>query len=294
MTADTTGRSSPLLLPILAVLVAIVSLQGGASMAKGLFPIVGAQGTTALRLFFASLFMLAIWRPWRTPVPRANRLPILAYGAALGCMNLSFYMCLQTVPLGLAVALEFVGPLTVAVIASRRPIDFLWVAMAAAGIALLLALGPKTAHVDLGGAALALFAGVCWGLYIVFGKRAGANGAQGHAASYGAIIASTIVIPVGIFHAGAGLLAPAILPVALAIGLLTSAIPYSLEMMALSRMPQRTFGILMSLEPAIGALSGFLFLGERLSLSQIAAVALIMAASAGVVLVDGAAPSPDA
>ncbi len=295
MTAQRTGRSQPrLLLPVAAVFIAIVSLQGGASIAKGLFPVVGAQGATALRLFFASLFMLAIWRPWRTPVPNGNRLPILAYGTVLGCMNLSFYMSLQTVPLGLAVALEFIGPLMVAVIASRKLIDILWVAMAAAGIAMLLALGPKTSHVDPAGAAQALFAGVCWGLYIVFGKRAGANGGQGHAAGYGVIIAALIVIPVGVAHAGTALLSPALLPVALIVGLLTSAIPYSLEMVALSRMPQRIFGVLMSLEPALGALSGFLFLQERLNLLQIAAVGLIMAASAGVVLVDGAEPTPDA
>ena len=179
-------------------------------------------------------------------------------------------------------------------IASRKLIDVLWVAMAAAGIALLLALGPKTSHVDPKGAALALLAGVFWGLYIVFGKRAGANGGQGHAAGFGVIVAALIVIPVGVAHAGTALLSPTLLPVAIAVGLLTSAIPYSLEMIALSRMPQRTFGVLMSLEPALGALSGLLFLNEKLSLSQICAVAMIMAASAGVVLVEGASAAPDA
>ena len=279
-----TPRPVSLVWPIAAVLVAIVSLQGGASLAKGLFPVVGAQGATTLRLVFATTMMLAVWRPWRTPVPRANRLFILGYGAALGCMNLTFYMSLRTVPLGLAVALEFVGPLAVAVIQSHRLLDLAWVVMAAIGIALLLALGPATAHIDPIGAGFALAAGVCWGFYIILGKRARANGAQGHAVAYGAVIATLIVTPFGVAQAGAGLFAPAIIPTALAIAFFTSALPYSLEMVALSRMPARTFGVLMSLEPVVGALSGFVFLGERLNCLQVSAIALIMAASAGVVL----------
>ncbi len=270
-------------LPILAVGVAIVSLQGGASLAKQLFPVVGAQGAVSLRLAFASLMLLAFWRPWRTRPERASLGWIAGYGAALGCMNLTFYMSLSTVPLGLAVALEFVGPLTVAVLASRRSIDLVWVAMAAGGILLLLRLGPATTRIDPVGAAYALAAGVCWGLYILLGKRAGAAN-QGHAAAYGAVIAAAIVVPIGVAHAGLALLSPALLPLGLAVGFLTSALPYSLEMAALARMPARTFGVLMSLEPAIGALSGFLFLGERLAPLQMAAVALIMIASAGVVL----------
>ncbi len=270
-------------LAILAVIVAILSLQGGASLAKQLFPVVGAQGAVSLRLTFATLMLMAFWRPWRTRPARGRLRWILGYGTVLGCMNLTFYMSLRTVPLGLAVALEFIGPLTVAVLASRRAIDLLWVGMAAGGILMLLALGPVTARIDPVGAGLSLAAGVFWGLYIILGKRAGATN-PGHAAAYGALIAAAIVIPVGIAHAGTALLSPALLPLGLAVGLLTSALPYSLEMLAMARMPSRTFGVLMSLEPAIGALSGFLFLQERLSLVQMAAVALIMVASAGVVL----------
>jgi len=270
-------------LAILAVIVAILSLQGGASLAKQLFPVVGAQGAVSLRLTFATLMLMAFWRPWRTRPARGRLRWILGYGTVLGCMNLTFYMSLRTVPLGLAVALEFIGPLTVAVLASRRAIDLLWVGMAAGGILMLLALGPVTARIDPVGAGLSLAAGVFWGLYIILGKRTGATN-PGHAAAYGALIAAAIVIPVGIAHAGTALLSPALLPLGLAVGLLTSALPYSLEMLAMARMPSRTFGVLMSLEPAIGALSGFLFLQERLSLVQMAAVALIMVASAGVVL----------
>ena len=270
-------------LAILAVIVAIVSLQGGASLAKQLFPVVGAQGAVSLRLAFASLMLLAFWRPWRTRPAKGNLIWIVGYGAVLGCMNLTFYMSLRTVPLGLAVALEFIGPLTVAVLASRRVLDLLWVGMAAAGILMLVSLGPVTARIDLPGAFLALAAGVFWGLHIILGKRAGAENA-GHAAAYGALVAAAIVLPVGIAHAGMAVFSPALLPLGLAVGLLTSALPYSLEMLAMARMSSRTFGVLMSLEPAIGALSGFLFLQERLSLVQMAAVALIMVASAGVVM----------
>jgi inner membrane transporter RhtA len=270
-------------LAILAVVIAIVSLQGGASLAKQLFPVIGAQGAVSMRLAFASLMLLAFWRPWRTRPAKGSLVWIVGYGAVLGCMNLTFYMSLRTVPLGLAVALEFIGPLTVAVVASRRFIDVLWVAMAATGILLLVSLGPVTARIDLPGAGLALAAGVFWGLYIILGKRAGAAN-PGHAAAYGAVVAAAIVIPVGVAHAGATLLSPALLPLGLAVGLLTSALPYSLEMLAMARMSSRTFGVLMSLEPAIGALSGFLFLQESLVPVQMAAVALIMVASAGVVL----------
>jgi inner membrane transporter RhtA len=283
MSTGMTSRLATRLLPILAVVVAIVSLQGGASLAKQLFPVVGAQGAVSLRLGFASLMVLAFWRPWRArPEPRA--IPwILGYGAALGCMNMTFYMSLKTVPLGLAVALEFIGPLTVAVVASRRWADVIWVAMAALGIAMLLVMGPTTTRIDPLGAAFSLAAGVFWGLYIVLGKRAGAAN-PGHAAAYGAVVAAAIVIPVGVAHAGVQLLSPALLPLGLAVGFLTSALPYSLEMVAMARMPARTFGVLMSLEPAIGALSGFIFLHEQLSPLQMLAVALIMAASAGVVM----------
>ena len=283
MTSSSPAPRGPQGLAILAVIVAILSLQGGASLAKQLFPAVGAQGAVSLRLTFASLMLLAFWRPWRTRPARGSLKWIVGYGAVLGCMNLTFYLSLRTVPLGLAVALEFIGPLTVAVLASRRAIDLVWVAMAAAGILLLVSLGPVTARIDLPGAGLALAAGVFWGLYIILGKRAGAAN-PGHAAAYGALVAAAIVIPVGIAHAGATLLSPALLPLGLAVGLLTSALPYSLEMLAMARMSSRTFGVLMSLEPALGALSGFLFLQERLSPVQMAAVALIMVASAGVVL----------
>jgi inner membrane transporter RhtA len=275
--------SPPMLISVGALLIAMVSLQTGASVAKGLFPLVGAQGATALRLGLAAVMTFALWRPWRTRVAPGSWRPIFAYGVSLGVMNLVFYMALRTIPLGLAVALEFTGPLTLAVIASRRPIDFLWVAFAVAGVLLLAPLGPASARLDPTGVLFALAAGVCWALYIVFGQKAGAGG-RGHALAYGTIIAATVATPFGVLHAGARLWDITLLPSALTVALMTSVVPYALEMFAMTRLSTRTFGILMSAEPALGVLSGFLLLAERLSGRQMLAVATIIVASVGTVM----------
>lgn len=189
---------------------------------------------------------------------------MVVYGIALGGMNLLFYLSVRTVPLGIAVALEFTGPLLVAILSSRRLLDFLWIGLAVFGIWLLLPLGNSAEPLDLVGAAYALGAGVCWALYILFGQRAGADhGAQG--AALGVLVAAILVVPIGVAHAGADLLDPALIPLALGVAVLSTALPYTLEMVALTRLPARTFGTLMSIEPAFGALSGLLFLGERLT-----------------------------
>ncbi|MGA2952427.1 MAG: EamA family transporter [Caulobacteraceae bacterium] len=267
--------------PIGAVAIAMVSVQVGASVAKGLFPEVGPLGATALRVGLAVLMMLALWRPWRTPLPK-QRWPILAYGAVLGAMNLVFYQALARIPLGIAVAVEFTGPLTLALLGSRKALDFLWIGLAVAGLALLLPFGPLASHLDPFGVVLALVAGVCWALYIVFGQKAGAGG-QGQAAGFGMVVAALVVLPFGAAQAAHGIAMAGVAPKALLVALLTSVIPYSLEMLAMARLPARVFGVLMSAEPAVGAVSGFLILGERLSAFQCVAVVLIIAASAGVV-----------
>ena len=269
--------------PIGLMIVAMLSVQTGASLAKGLFPLVGAQGATTFRLALSALMMAVIWRPWKAKITRANIGPLIGYGLCLGGMNMLFYLALRTIPLGVAVAIEFIGPLTVALAQSRKATDFLWVALAVAGLVLLLPLGNVSKGLDLVGAGLALAAGGFWGLYIVFGQKAGAAHG-GRTVALGTMIGALIAIPFGVAHAGAHLLSPAILPLGLAVAVLSSAIPYSLEMVGLQRLPTRTFGILMSLEPAVGALSGFLILGERLTPIQILAVAAVMAASAGSVL----------
>ena len=267
-------------LPIALLLAAMVSIQTGASLAKRLFPMVGAEGATALRLIMAAAILLAIWRPWRTPLTRAGLTSIAVYGLSLGVMNLAFYLALRTIPLGVAVALEFTGPLGLALVASRRPIDFLWIALAAAGVVLLLPVTPFAAALDPVGVGFALGAGLCWALYIVFGKKAGAVD-RGQASSYGMLAAAIIGAPLGLAQHGASLLAPTILGLGLAVALLSSVIPYTLELIALGQLPTRTFGILMSLEPVVAAVLGLVLLGEVLAGPQWLAIAAIIAASIG-------------
>jgi inner membrane transporter RhtA len=268
------------LFPIGLLLIAMASIQSGASLAKSMFPLIGAQGTTTLRLIFASIIMLLILRPWRVRMTASTLRNVVIYGMALGGMNFLFYMSLQTVPLGIAVALEFTGPLAVAILSSRRAIDFIWIALAIAGLLLLIPVGDSGQALDLLGAAYALGAGVCWALYILFGQRAGAeHGIQ--SAALGVVVAALFVAPIGIVHAGSELLNPALIPLALGVAVLSTALPYSLEMVALTRLPARTFGTLMSIEPAFGALSGLLFLGEVLSLTQWLAILAIIIASVG-------------
>ncbi|QXH34215.1 threonine/homoserine exporter RhtA [Pseudomonas muyukensis] len=271
------------LFPIGLLLIAMASIQSGASLAKSMFPIVGAQGTTTLRLIFASIIMVLLLRPWRARLDANTLRSVIIYGMALGGMNFLFYMSLRSVPLGIAVALEFTGPLTVALLASRRALDFVWIALAVIGLLLLIPVGQTGGGIDPLGAGYALGAGVCWALYILYGQRAGAeNGIQ--TAALGVVIAALFVAPIGIVHAGSALLTPALLPVALAVAVLSTALPYSLEMVALTRMPARTFGTLMSIEPAFGALSGLLFLGEQLTLWQWLAILAIITASVGATL----------
>lgn len=272
---------SPVSVAVLTLLVAMSSIQAGASVAKRLFPLIGAQGATALRLAFAALMLLAFWRPWRKTLTRQERLAVGVYGAALGGMNLTFYLALERIPLGIAVAIEFTGPLAVALLSTRRPVDFVWALLAMAGILMILPLSETSAALDWVGVFWALVAGTCWALYILFGQRAGASVHGGTATSLGMATAAVLVCPFGVVHAGQKLLDVSLLPMALGVAVLSSALPYSLEMIALKRLPTRTFGILMSLEPALAALSGWVFLREQLTPVQWAAIGCVILASAG-------------
>ena len=273
-----TSRFAPLV-PVLAVLGSVTSLAVGTSYAKQLFPLIGAQGTSALRVGFSALFLLLLWRPWRWHTSRADGAAILRYGLALGVMNLLFYMALRTIPFGIAVAIEFTGPLAVAMLSSRRGIDFVWVGCAVGGLLLLLPLNGGPA-LDLAGVLYALGAAACWALYIVFGKRAGHLHA-GHSVSLGLLAASLVVVPVGVAHAGMALLEPKILLAGCVVAVVSSAIPMSLEMMALKRLPKETFGILISMEPAVTALWALLLLHERLGGLQWLAIGCTVLASVG-------------
>ncbi|WXL27476.1 threonine/homoserine exporter RhtA [Ectopseudomonas mendocina] len=273
-------RFSLVIVPILVLIVAMTSIQSGASLAKSLFPEVGASGTTALRLSLAAIILCAIMRPWRAKLTLQSCRSLVAYGLALGGMNLLFYLSLKTIPLGIAVALEFTGPLALALLSSRRLLDFVWIALAIFGIWLLLPTGKSEAALDPLGMALSLAAGVCWALYIVFGQKAGAEHGH-HTVALGTVVAALLVFPIGLSQVGTSLFALDILPIAIGVAILSSALPYSLEMVALTRLPARTFSVLMSMEPAIAALSGLLFLSERLTLSQWIAISAIILASAG-------------
>lgn len=271
---------APIVMPIAVLLIAMLSLQGGASLAKSLFPAVGATGITALRLGFGTLILCIIFKPWRLRFSREQRLPLLMYGLALGTMNFTFYLAIRTVPLGVAVGLEFTGPLALALFGSRRPLDFVWVLLAVIGLWFLLPFGTGMTAIDPLGAALAVSAGACWAIYILAGQRAGAEHGPATVA-IGSLIASVIFVPLGLTFAESGIWTWAVMPIALLVALLSSAIPYSLEMIALTRLPARIFGTLMSLEPAMAAFSGMLFLGETLTRLQWLALLAIIIASAG-------------
>lgn len=270
----------PRWLPIAVLVISMISIQSGAALAKTLFPLIGPQGVTAIRLGLGTLILVFIFKPWRLRFSRQQRLPLCFYGLALGAMNYLFYLSLQTIPLGIAVALEFTGPLAVALFASRRAVDFIWVILAVVGLWFLLPLGKGVADIDLVGAAYALGAGVCWAIYIIAGQKAGAEHGPATVA-VGSLIAAIIFVPLGAFAASASLFSWALLPIGLAIAVLSTALPYSLEMIALTRIPTRTFGTLMSLEPALAALSGIVFLGEQLTFIQWIALFFIIIASAG-------------
>ena len=268
------------LLPVLLLLIAMGSIQTGASLAKSLFHIVGAPGAVAVRTALATLMLVLVLRPWRARISSGSWRALAIYGVALGVMNFLYYMALRTMPLGITVAIEFTGPLTVAVLSSRRPIDFVWIVLAAAGLALLLPIAHGQANVDPKGTLFALGAGACWGLYIVFGKRAGADyGPQ--AVALGSVIASMIVVPIGVAAAGTTVFSLTALGYGSVIALLSTALPYTLEMIALTRLPARTFGILMSIEPVFGALVGWVLLHEYLAVVQWLAIGMIILASIG-------------
>ena len=189
------SRTSSVWLPVAVILIAMLSIQSGASLAKSLFPLVGAPGVTALRIVLGTAILVVIFKPWRLRFKKEQRLPLLFYGLSLGAMNYLFYLSIQTIPLGIAVALEFTGPLAVALFSSRRPVDFIWVVLAVLGLWFLLPLGQSVSEIDLTGAALALGAGACWAVYILTGQRAGEEHGPATVA-LGSLIAAIVFVPI--------------------------------------------------------------------------------------------------
>lgn len=268
--------------PVPAVLLAILSVQGGAAIAKGLFPVVGAAGTASLRIGLSALMLLVAVRPRLGQLRGAQWQAVAPYGIALGAMNFLFYCALARVPLGLGVTLEFVGPLLVALAGSRRRLDVGWALLAGVGIALI---APWSGHgIDGLGMLLALAAGACWAVYIVLGGRVSRVLPGNTAVAVGMLFATLAILPFGLASGQLSGLTPRLLGAGAALALLSSALPFTLEMQALRSLPTRTFSILMSLEPAAAAICGLLFLHERLTFSQWVAVGLVAIASAGATL----------
>lgn len=289
--ASAPGITRVKLPPFPAVLLAMVSVQSGAALATGMFPALGPIGAVGMRIVLSALILLAVFRPplhslsfsqWRVVVP---------FGMALGIMNMTFYLAIARIPLGLAVALEFTGPLAVAVFGSRRITDFVWVAFAAAGIVLLTPWGGSH-NVNGAGALLALLAGVCWAIYILLGRRVYRSFPGGTGVATGMLFAALTIAPIVIEQRSLARLDATLMWQGLAVAILSSALPYSLEMIGLRAMPARTFGILMSMEPAIASLCGMLFLREHLTATQWLAVALVITASTGTTLAKGKTDVP--
>jgi inner membrane transporter RhtA len=263
----------------LCVVIAMIAIQVGASISKQIFPYVGPEGTTAYRIGFSALILCLIFKPWRH-LPN-NWTPLIVYGLCLGGMNLSFYYAIERIPIGLAVALEFLGPLSVAVFSSKTRFDFVWVALAIVGVLVLLPDITDVNGLDPIGVVLALLAGACWAGYILYGKRTGSVSSSGAVVAIGMCVAAIAIVPFGVVSQGMALVNWTLIPVGIAIGILSSALPYSLEMVALRKMPAQGFSIMMSVEPAIGALAAFIILGELLTLWQWLAILLVIVASIG-------------
>jgi len=278
-TARAAERRTQRVPPTLLVLGAVSSVQVGAALAKTLFDELGAGGTVFLRVLFAALVLGLVWPPRLRGHGSRDLGLAVVYGMALAGMNLAFYSSIDRIPLGIAVTFEFVGPLSVAVVGSRRALDLVWVGLAAAGILLLSDFG--SGELDALGVGLALLAGAFWAAYIVLSVRVGRAFPGGSGLTLAMLVATVPLAPVGISQAGSELLVPGALLVAAGVGIMSSAIPYTLEIEALRRMPTGVFGVLMSLEPAVAAIAGYVVLGEGLVTREIAAVALVVAASAG-------------
>ena len=263
------------------LLIAMLSIQYGASIAKEFFLVAGNAGTTTFRTAFAAIILLAVWRPWRKKLSGESWKALAGYGIALGFMNLLFYMAIARIPLGIAVTLEFTGPLVVALLASKKSLDLLWAFLAGLGIWLILPSTHSAEALDGVGILMALGAGGCWALYIIFGQRASKYVDSGAATTIGMCFASLAVLPFGIHENAPQLVNVSLWPVGLLIAVLSSALPYNFEMMAMKNLPQKTFGILMSMEPVIATMIGYLFLQENLTALQIFAIICVIIASAG-------------
>jgi inner membrane transporter RhtA len=265
--------------PVPAVLLAIISVQCGAAIAKSLFPAMGAIGTTSIRIGISAVLLLLVYRPNLFQITPKQWKLVVPYGLCLGAMNLIFYLAIARIPIGLAVTLEFIGPLLVAIIGSRRLIDYCWVLLAATGIVLIAPWSNE--RIDLLGVVFALIAGGLWATYIILGGKISKIMNDGQAVSTGMLFAALLILPFGFYENGLANLTPKLFGMGIALALLSSAIPFTLEMKALGQLPPRTFSILMSLEPAAAAICAFIFLHENLTYYELLAVVCVVIASVG-------------
>lgn len=275
-------RQSPAGNPLiagLALLCSQLSLNVGAAFAKNLFPKVGVEGVTAYRVGISALIMLAMFRPWRTPLTWKQAVNVATYGSVIGLMNLLIYRAFERIPMGIAVAIEVAGPLTVAVLASHRPRDVVAVCLAVAGLYFLLPIHGEVNQLDPVGVAYAAGAAVCWAMYIIYGKRVSAM-SGGQSVAWGMLTASLFIVPIGATYTGMALLTPSFLLLGTVIAVMSSAVPYTLEMVSMRTLSSRTFSMFSSAAPALSALAGMVVLGEHLTLIQWLAISAIVMASA--------------
>ncbi|CAL9307061.1 EamA family transporter [Streptomyces sp. SudanB182_2057] len=267
--------------PVGLVLAGGISVQFGGALAVTLMPRAGALGVVTLRLVAAAVVLLLVCRPRLRGHSRADWGTVIVFGITMGAMNGLFYEAVDRIPLGPAVTLEVLGPLALSVLASRRALNALWAGLALAGVFLLG--GGGFGNLDPIGVAFALGAGAMWAAYIVFSARTGRRFPQADGLALAMAVAALLFLPLGIAEAGTRLLNPTTVALGSAVALLSSVLPYTLELLALRRLPASTFAVLMSLEPAIAATAGFLILGQSLNPTEAAAIALVIAASIGAV-----------
>lgn len=285
---DGTGRGAgrpggrrAALAPVALVVAGGLSVQFGSAVAALLMPRAGALGVVSLRLAVAALVLLIVCRPGLRGHSRADWGTVLAFGVAMAGMNTLFYQALDRIPLGIAVTLEVLGPLALSVIVSRRLINVLWAGLAVGGVVLLG--GGGFDRLDPVGAAYALGAGAMWAAYIIFSARTGRRFPQADGLALAMVVAAVLSLPLGIVESGSKLVVPSTLALGAAVAMLSSVLPYTLELMALRRLPAPTFAVMMSLEPAIAAAAGFLILDQALSTTDALAIALVIGASVGAV-----------
>jgi inner membrane transporter RhtA len=269
--------------PVGLVLAGCISVQFGAALAVSLMPRAGAIGVVTLRLVVAAVVMLVVCRPKLRGHSRSDWGTVVAFGIAMGGMNLLFYQAAARIPLGIAVTFEVLGPLALSVFASRRLVNVLWAGLALCGVFLLGGAGDGLGGLDLAGVGFAVAAGACWATYIIFSARTGRRFPQADGLALAMVVAAVLCLPLGIATAGPKLIDPVTVGLGAAVAIMSSVLPYTLELVALRRLPASTFAVMMSLEPAVAALSGFLVLSQDLAWSEVLAITLVIAASMGAV-----------